>query len=175
MSTREVEQRIRDGLEESESSEPGVVLVLSRDLAQLLVDEVGTSRLRTAERVAENWQRILTDRTRAARRDLAVAEHKLNRLRADYQHLEGWARGQSRRNAFAVQVTYYAQATTTPKPASRNGISRQRTGSSERRVRRPPTQERIVPIKILGHWEDARVHATGCDLFIVRSLWRSPR
>ncbi len=28
------------------------------------------------------------------------------------------------------------------------------------------TPERIVPIKILGHWEDARVHVTGGDLFI---------
>ena len=28
------------------------------------------------------------------------------------------------------------------------------------------TPERIVPIKILGHWKDARVHVTGGDLFI---------
>jgi hypothetical protein len=27
-------------------------------------------------------------------------------------------------------------------------------------------RERIVPIKILGHWEDARVHVKGGDLFI---------
>ena len=66
-----VEQAIREWLEDPASLEPGAIFSLSRDRSQLLVDQIAADRLHSAEQVAANWQRILNARTESVARTIA--------------------------------------------------------------------------------------------------------
>ena len=63
-----VEQAIREWLEDPASLEPGAIFSLSRDRSQLLVDQIAADRLHTAEQVAANWQRLFNVRTESIAR-----------------------------------------------------------------------------------------------------------